>query len=65
MKHSVEELKEIIKSKNVKLDWLKQTSWYALQNVINVLGDNLTLEEAQDIYTTLRKGEVLYESNFN
>ena len=58
MKHSVEELKEIIKSKNVKLDWLKRTSWHALPNVINVLGDNLTLEEAQDIYIALRNGEL-------
>ena len=58
MSKGLEELKEIIKSKNVKLDWLKQTSWHALPNVINVLGDNLTLEEAQDIYASLRKGEL-------
>lgn len=58
MKHSIEELKEIIKSKNVKLDWLMRTSWHALPNVFNVLGDNLTLEEAQEIHDALRKGEI-------
>ena len=53
-----QELKEIIKKKNVKLDRIKITNYFAIPNVINVLGDNLTVEEAYALYDALRKGEL-------